>query len=172
MFLFIFVSLGLCILVQMANPWLAALANPVFFHGGLALAILCLLAVIFKKNPPGLSFDAFAVGSLLAWFSRWESLFNDDSPMFFFFPLYFLLVAAVIELALLSQQTRVDEETLSAMRAFASDSRVQPWLVMGVVLASIGLEEHYLLYPTAMTVLLIRVAMLRYLDETQKQGST
>lgn len=166
-YLFIVASLGLSILLHGASPWLVSLTNPAFCYAGLGVAGLCLLTVMVKKNPPSLSFDVFAVASLLVWFSRWQPLFKDDTPVFFFFSLYFLFVVAFIELALINQQTRVDEPTLSAMRAFARDSRVRPWLVMVVVLGSLGLEEHYLLYPIAMTVLLIRVAMHRYLGETQ-----
>jgi len=168
-FLFIVFSLVLSFLVQSDSPWLALVQNTVVLYSGLGICIASFVIALLKKNKAIIFHDVFAVSSLLVWFSYWRTLFNEESPFFFVFPLYFVFIGAVIESLLLSQQSKPDQETLGYMYAIASNSRLQLWLVMVVVLISLGLEEHYLLYPTAITILLIRIALHRYLEAAAKQ---
>lgn len=163
MFLFIIASLGLCILVQSDSAWLTMLESSYVTYLGLSIGIGSMLVAILDKNKRILAHDIFAVACLVVWFSYWRTLFKHESPFFFIFPLYFVFIGALLEFLLLGQQTKPDPETLRYMRAFARNSRIQLWLVMVVVLASLDLVEHYLLYPTAITVLLVWVALSRYL---------
>ncbi len=169
MFFFIVSSLVLCFLVQSDSPWLPLLeATPVLYFG-IGLCVAALVAATLNKHRLVLFHDVFATASLLIWFSYWRELFKEASPFFFLFPLYFVFIGALLELALLSQQSLPDRVTLDHMRSFVGKSRLQLGLIMVVVLVSLGLEEHYLLYPTAVTVLLIRAALGRYLKSAAEQ---
>jgi len=50
------------------------------------------------------------------------------------------------------------------MQAIADKSRLKPWLVMACVMGSLALQEHYLLYPVTMTLLILRFAMYSSLE--------
>lgn len=164
MFLFIICSLVLAFIVQTSNPWLALLVDPMVFYTALTVAALAMVAVIIKKGPIQQYYDVFASSALVAWYAHWQPIFNDDSPVLFAFPVYFVFMAAFIELAMLKQRQRVDDVTYQHMQALAKKSRVQPWLVMVGVLVSLNLDDHYMLYPVMMTVLMIRFALFRYLN--------
>jgi len=168
-FLFIVFSLALSFLVQSNSPWLPLIQNTVVLYSGIGICVGSFLIALLKNNKVIIFHDMFAVGSLLAWFSYWRTLFKEESPFFFIFPLYFVFIGALIELLLLSQQSKPDQETLGYMYKIAKNSRLQLWLVMMVVFISLGLEEHYLLYPTAITILLIRIALYRYLEAAAKK---
>ncbi len=169
MFLFIIFSLALSFLVQSNSSWLPLIENTVVLYSGLGICLGSFAIALLKKNKAIIFHDVFAVSSLLVWFSYWRTLFKEESPFFFMFPLYFVFIGALIELMLLSPQSKLDQETLGYMSAMARNSRLQLWLVMTVVFISLGLSEHYLLYPTAITILLIRIALNRYLEAANKQ---
>jgi len=154
-------------MVQMANPLLTLFVAPVFFYAGFVVSVIGMLGVVFKKGPIKIYYDVFAAGSLFAWYAHWQPLFNDGSPVLFFFPLYFVFLATFIELGMLRQRHRVDEITFQQMQAFAKNSRVQPWIVMLGVLVSLNLDEHYMLYPVMMTILMMRFALFRYLEQRE-----
>jgi len=164
MFIFISLSLALCFLVQTGSPLLKLLDAPVFIYAALAIAVACIVRMIFKKGAAKIWLDVFAGSVLIAWFAYWRSLFNEDSPIFFFFPLYFVFMAAFIELFFAGQQHKMDAATLRQMQMLAKRNVVQPWMIMLGVLASLALQQHYLLYPVTMTLLLIRFALFSYLE--------
>ena len=164
MFIFIALSLALCFLVQTSSPLLDTLDEPVFLYSGFALAVSGIAGMMFKKKAAKLWHDVFAGSVLIAWFAYWRSLFNEDSPIFFFFPLYFVFMAAFIELFFTDQDHKTDALTLRQMQALANHNIVQPWVIMLGVLASLGLPQHYLLYPVSVTLLLIRFALSNYLE--------
>jgi|GEM_PF-5058195 len=73
-------------------------------------------------------------------------------------------MAAFIELFFAGQQHKMDAATLRQMQMLAKRNVVQPWMIMLGVLASLALQQHYLLYPVTMTLLLIRFALFSYLE--------
>ncbi len=166
MLLFIVFSLALCFVVQMASSLQGLLIAPFVIYMGIFLAIVSVLGIVFKKGPATIWHDLFSSGTLLAWFAYWHSLFQDQAPFFFFFPLYFVFLAAFIELMALGPKPHIDNSSLKQMQAFANNNIVQPWVIMVAVLVSLKLPEHFLLYPVLMTLLLIRLALSRYLNRS------
>ncbi len=164
MFLFIALSLALCFIVQMANPLQNLLMMPAVIYVGLFLAIVSIWGIIFKKGSVTLWHDLFSSGALLAWFAYWHSLFQNETPFFFFFPLYFVFLAAFIEMMALGQKQPIDDRSLRQMQAFANNNMVKPWVIMLGVLVSLQLPQHFLLYPVMVTLLMIRFALSRYLE--------
>lgn len=156
---FICLSLIISILVQSQNPQLNLLTEPFVVYAGTTGAVAAILLLLLKKMPESFCFDLFASCTLLTWFAYWKPDFKDDSPVFFFFPLYFALMTAFVALAFISQRDSIDSASLQQMQRLAQKQRLKPWLVMSAVLVSIVFEEHYLMFPTLMTLLILRFAL-------------
>jgi hypothetical protein len=168
MVIFIVLSLAGCFLVQAASPLLKWLASPLVIYAGLAVAVVSLVAAMLEKGSARLWHDVFAGSVLLVWYAYWQPLFNGESPIFFFFPLYFVFMAAFVELFFVGQQHKMDHETLRQIRLLARQIKIKPWMIMLVVLASLALPQHYLLYPVTMTLLMLRFALMSYLEPAHK----
>lgn len=156
MLIFIALSLALCFMVQTANPLQDLLVSPLSICTGITLDVISMAGIIFKKFPIRVWYDIFAGSTLLVWFAYWKPLFNDDSPIFFFYPLYFAFLSAFVGLFFIGRWDKVDTETLRYMHALDRQSISQPWVIMLCVLGSLGLLEHFLLYPVTMTLLMLR----------------
>lgn len=163
--LFIALSLAFSFIVQNASPLQGFLSSPAFIYIGMALAAGSMAGVVLKKLPAKSCYDIFASGTLLAWFSYWKPLFKDDSPVFFFYPLYFALMTAFMSLIFVQRYRTIDYDTFRYMKSFSENSRLQPWLVMTGVLLSLALHQHYLLFPIMMTLLIIRFALSSCLEQ-------
>jgi hypothetical protein len=162
--LFIFLSLALCFVEQTTALLQNLLISPLFLYAGLTLAIISIAGIAFKKMPTTLWYDIFASSSLIVWFAYWKPLFNDDAPMFFFYPLYFALITAFVFLIVIGQQQKIDDESFKFMKSLSKKSIIQPWIIMLCVLASLELQQHFLLYPILMTLLIIRFALSSCLE--------
>jgi hypothetical protein len=163
--IFIALSLTLGFLAQTASPLQNLLIAPAFIGVGLALAIISIAGSLFKKLPITIYYDLFASGTLLIWFANWKTLFfKDDSPVFYAYPLYFAFMTAFVSLFFINQRHKMDVENFRQMQALSAKSKLQPWLVMTTTLLSLALPEHYMLYPTIMTLLIFRFALSRCLE--------
>jgi hypothetical protein len=92
-------------------------------------------------------------------------LFNKDSPIFFFFPLYFAFMTAFVSLFFINQRHKIDYETLRLMQSLSEMKGLQPWLVMSCVLVTLEFQKHYLLFPVMMTLLIMRFALSSCLEQ-------
>ncbi len=165
MSLFIALSLALCFMVQTANPLLSALVTPLLIYIGLALAVIGIIGSLFKKLSSSIWYDIFSSGALLIWFAYWKSLFKDDSPIFFYYPVYFALMTAFVTLFLIAQRHKIDDESLRLMQVLSEKSIIQPWVPMLAVLGSLGLQQHFMLYPVMMTLLIMRFTLAACLQD-------
>lgn len=165
MYIFIALSLALCFLLQADSPWLAWLVSPWVLYGGLAVAGICVLGDMANKGWRRLWHDLFSGSVLLAWYAYWQPLFKDDTPIFFAFALYFVFMAAFIELFFIGRRDSIDKEVLRQLQALALNLRIKSWMVMLLVLYSVDALEHYLLYPITMTLLMARFTLATYLDK-------
>jgi hypothetical protein len=159
MLLFIAASLALSFIVQTESPLQDILTSSVFVYIGLSGAAVAIAGMILKKGTQRLWYDLFFTGSLLAWYAYWQPIFGRDSPMFFFFPLFFVGMTVFVSLAFINQRDKIDGETLYRMRLLSAQAGLQPWILMVCVLASLELQEHYLVYPTLTVLLLLRFAL-------------
>lgn len=166
--LFIILSLALTYLVHTDSHWQQLLISlPVVLYVSATLAAASLIASAFKKIPLAIIYDVFSSSVLLIWFYYWKSipLFKEDSPIFFFFPVYFSLMAAFVSAFFSSQKQQFDAESFRQMQAISKRSRLQPWVVMLCVLGSLAWYDNYLLFPTIMTLLFARFALSNLLQE-------
>jgi hypothetical protein len=167
MYIFTAIALGLTYLVQTNHFLQMIILKPTVCYGAIGLSIICILGTFFKKLPDAISYDLFAGCATIAWFSDWKPHFTSDSPMFFFFPLYFSLLAACASLIVIRHNYSIDPTTQHYMKAFIKKSGFEPWLIMIFVLISLALKQHFMLFPVFMTLLVIRYALagcLKFLE--------
>jgi len=156
---FVVLCLILALIVQAGSPLQAILVSPVIIYCGLTIAIGTIIASFFKKLPENISYDLFASSILFAWFAYWKPLFVTDSPIFFFFPVYFALIVAFAALFFIGQRHKIDRDSLQRMQAIVDSGVVAPWFVMTCVLVTLYFENRFIQYPTMMTLLTMRYAL-------------
>ena len=162
--LFIALSLALCFMVQTGSSLQNVLVSPLLIYIGLAVAIISIFGSLFKKLPALIWYDIFSGSILMVWFAYWKPLFKDDSPVFFFYPLYFALMTAFVSLFFIGQRHKIDDESFRLMLSLSKKNIIQPWVLMLCVLGSLELQQHFMLYPTLMTLLLMRFALASCLE--------
>lgn len=108
--------------------------------------------------------DSFATGGLLVWYAYWKPLFNDDTPMFFVFPLYYALLTSIVTLALINKAQYFDQESVEYLRHLEKLTRFDMSIIVVFVLISLLITRHYALYPMAMTFFIIRHTMIVCLE--------
>ena len=122
--LFIVFSLALSFMVQNAGSLQSLLVTPLLIDICLGIAIISILGSMFKKRWRLIWYDIFSSSTLLIWFAYWKPLFKDDSPIFFFYPLYFALVTAFVSLFFIGQRHKIDEESFRFMRSYSKKKPV------------------------------------------------
>lgn len=165
--LFILCSLGIGFLVKTDSPYLSLLTSPVALYVGFGLILSSAIAALSKRFHFSYRYDGFATGALLAWFSYWHQFFKDETPMFYFFPLYFAFMTALVTVMFLRRDDWVDQESLTAMHRFSKFLRFHPIVIAALVLISLEIHSHFLLFPTTMTLFIMRYVFTSYLAEHQ-----
>jgi hypothetical protein len=157
--IFVSLCLALAFIVQTANSLQSVLVSDVFIVGGLTVAIITIIGSFLNKLPEILSYDIFASSILLAWFAYWKPLFVKESPIFFFFPVYFALIIAFITLFFIEQRHKIDRDNLNLMQGLVNSNVVQPWVIMSCVVVTLYFEDHFIQFPVFMTLLSMRYAL-------------
>lgn len=159
MLVFVFLCLALAGIVQINSPIQELLVSPVIVDIGLFVAVATIIASFFNKIQEPANYDLFSSSALLIWFAYWKPLFVKDSPIFFFFPVYFALVVAFVTLFFIGQRHKIDRESLKLMQSIVDSGMVETWFVMICVLVALYFENHFLQYPVMMTLLAARFAL-------------
>ena len=168
--IFIICCLLLAFLVKSQSVYLPFLIGPSIWVAGLSLAAVFLLAGCLKKLSSSVWHDGFASGALWAWYADWQPLFNSEAPMFYVFPVYFALLSAWMTLAIVNKSARFDAASRESLRYLQNNlARFDTRLLAGLVLISLLLPEHYLLYPIAMTLFIVRYTLQRCLEIIESQ---
>lgn len=166
---FILCSLSLAVLVQNQDAFLQPLTSPVALGIGLTIMAVSLLAGYLKKAPTVTWHDGFASGCLLVWYAYWGPQFDDDAPMFFFFPLYYALLTSIVTLTLINKSQYFDQESIHHLRYLEKISRFDINAIMVFVMVSLLITSHYALYPIAMTLFIIRHTMIVCLENIDRR---
>jgi hypothetical protein len=159
MIVFILCNLLLAILVQTQNKFLPLLSTPIALGIGLTAMSASLLVGYFKKLPTIAWHDGFAAAGLLVWYAYWKPQFNDDTPMFFVFPLYYALLTSIMTLALINKAQYFDQESVEYLRYLEKLTRFDISILVVFVMISLLITRHYALYPMAMTFFVVRHTM-------------
>ncbi|MGR9014007.1 MAG: hypothetical protein ACU83U_10220 [Gammaproteobacteria bacterium] len=161
---FILCSLSLAALVQNQNEFLKLLTTPVALGIGLAIMVGSLLLGYFKKISTVTWHDGFATSCLLIWYGYWVPQFSYDAPMFFFFPLYYALLTSIVTLTLINKSEYFDHESVVHLRYLEKISRLDIRVIVGLVLISLLITRHYMLYPITMTFFIVRHTIIACLE--------
>ncbi len=168
--IFIICSLLLGFLVKSRSVYLPLLLNDVVWMASGCLAAVFLLAGCFKKLSTTVWHDGFACGVLWAWYGYWQPLFNNDAPMFYLFPAYYTLLCTWMFLAVVNRSARFDRESRESLIYLQHHlTRFNTRIIGGLVIVSLMLQEHYLLYPIAMTLFIIRYSLQRCLEIVEER---
>ena len=68
-------------------------------------------------------------------------------------------MTAFVALFFIGQRHKIDNESFNIMQSLAKKIIIQPWVVMACILGSLELQQHFMLYPTLMTLLILRFAL-------------
>lgn len=161
MLVFIGLSLGLCVAERFGVS--SFLVNDFFLYGALISALAAIICTFLNKFSDTVCCDWFSGSTLFVWFAYWKPLFETDSPMFFYYPLYFAMITALIIL-LLNNRYRIDNATKEYMRHWDKERAMPAWSLMACVLGSLTLLQHYQTYPVLMTLLVLRFAFSMCLE--------
>jgi hypothetical protein len=166
MYLFSVLNLALCVFLEDSHRFQAVLGSEWFRYAGLALMVSNFVASFFKpkKWPYGLRYDLFAVGALLVWAQYWPPFFRFGTPMFFVFPIYFLVMSVFVSSVFIVSRERIPEDTLKMMQWLSDSGRFNPHWIMAGVMLSLYFPQHFLLFPSTITLLLFRFALACCLD--------
>ncbi len=165
MYFFILLNLTLGYLVGSESSLLRFFLSDALVYVGASCIFAALIPAWFGKLSAAVWYDLFACGTLLVWLPYWYPDFRDGSPVFFYFPLFFALISALFSLVFIKKREQIDAQTLEFMQWLSDSGRFNPWLIAGFVLAGLYFKEHFLLYPVAMTLLVMRYALARCLQE-------
>ncbi len=165
MFFFIILSLAISYWVHNEHEWLILLRSPLTLYIGIAVSILAIVSALTKKFVSQQWYDLFATGSLLIWYNYWSPYLREGSPVFYFFPLYFALVAAVFYMAFNRQHENLDQETIEFLHWLSDSGRFSPVFIVFLVVFGLLLRQHFLLYPAAITLLIMRHALAVSLEQ-------
>ncbi|MEY3879738.1 MAG: hypothetical protein RIQ94_533 [Pseudomonadota bacterium] len=161
--IFIVFNLALCFIVQNASSIQTYLLKPILIYIGLSFAIISFFGIMIKKLSIINWYDVFSSSALILWLAYWKPLFTDDSPIFFYYPLYFAMMTAFVSLFFISQRDKIDDQSLHFMQNFSKKRFVHPSVMMLCVLISLQFHENFMLYPTLMTLLILRFALEKVL---------
>lgn len=163
--IFVVSALLLGFLVKSQSAYLPFLQNQPLWMTSAGLAIACLLAGCFKKLSSSVWHDGFVTGVLWAWYGNWQPLFNHDAPMFYVFPWYYALLSTWLTLSIVNKSARFDVQSRESLAYIQHNLARFDTRVIGVlVLMTLMLPDHYLLYPITMTAFIVRHTLQRCLE--------
>jgi hypothetical protein len=167
MLLFISASLFLGFWVKNGHidDWL--FLSPTMHYTGITLMLINLIAVGInvKKISFALRYDLFTLGSLLVWFTYWPPFFREGSPVLYTFPLYFAFISATFSLLFMTQRESISKEDISILTGLPGFVLSNPLFIMLGVIVALALPQHFMLYPIAITLLIIRFFLECHLND-------
>ena len=162
--LFIATNLIISLMQQTASPYLQWLLTAFFLYSGIGLTGLSLLFAASNKISYKIWYDLFAVGAVLIWFTDWHSEYSNQAPMFYYFPLFFCFFAAFARIFFINQRHRIDADSIAYMQVLANTGWLHAGVLMCLVLLSLLLKTHFLLFPIAIILFILRYTLARCLD--------
>lgn len=161
---FIVCCLSLAILVLSENPYLELLTSPIATGLGTGLMLAGIVLGYLKKVRTIVWHDMFATAGLIIWYSYWRPLFNDDTPMFFAFPIYYALMSSLVTLVFINRSADFDRASIDYVRYLDKITRFDMSIAVVLVIIGLMITRHYAFYPMAMTFFILRHTMIVCLE--------
>nr|WP_305908849.1 hypothetical protein [Methylomarinum sp. Ch1-1]MDP4521710.1 hypothetical protein [Methylomarinum sp. Ch1-1] len=152
-------------LMETEHRLMALLTSELPIYLGAAFIIGAALLAWFRKVSCHVWYDLFASGSVLVWLPFWYPDFRDGSPLFFYLPLYFALITALFTLVFIKKREQIEPEMLQFLQWLFDSGRFNPVLIGIFVVVGLFVKQHFLLYPVAMTLFIVRYTLASSLDE-------
>lgn len=131
---------------------------------GIALIVIGCVCISFAKLSLAQRYELFCSGTVLVWISTWPPNFNADSPVIFFFPLFFCLVTVLVHKVFILQAESIDLMSLKYIAALGRHNFWHTGVLVVSVIVSLTQIEHYRVYPSLLSLLLIKYAVLSILE--------
>lgn len=163
--LFIVLNLCLSILAQSQHEFQTIFKLAESAYLGVFFISIASIAMIIKKLPVGFKFDLFTSGSLLIWFYRWHHYYRDDAPMFYLFPLFFVILTATVSLIFINRRHLFDDETIQVFQYYSDNLKFYNFFIFAAVIGSLFLTNHFIVYPVTIVVLMLRFILSSCLEE-------
>ena len=166
MIIFIGLNLAIAFLLQSTGILQMPLIADMMMYVGVTLLISCFIATIsnVKKIPFKLRYDLFAVAALLVWLSYWPDSFRDGSPIFKYYPLYFAFISAFFSLLFITKRDQMDDDAIIFLQWLSDSGRFNPILIMLAVMISLALPKHFMLFPLAISLWVLRFTLASCLN--------
>lgn len=132
---------------------------PWILYIGIAVIATSLVLHLFAKVHYSRQYDLFLQGSLLVWLSYWQGDYRLDAPVFKSYPIYFVLLSVLVTQFLIYRRNRFDREELRLMRWIYQARLFQAHYLIFLVLLGLVLVNHYLIYPIAVTLFVVRYSL-------------
>jgi len=163
--IFTFSCLLLTYLVWSSSALLSYLNSCWSLYIGLAVIVASGVLTLSPRIHYGWRYDLFSFGCLLTWFAYWRRFFEIGAPVFSFYPVYFVLFSVFITHSVINGRSRLAADQIQLMRILYGFVGMRAGILVLLVLASLMIPRDYLIYPLAMTLLLIRYAFAVCLEE-------
>ncbi len=161
MYFFILINLLIAFLVdQESQARTPLLADPLFYIGVFfVLGSFVLTALKLNILRFRLRYDLFAVGALLIWYVYWPPFFVYDTPVFLYFPWYFIFITVLFSVFFVARPEQIEADTLLWLQWLSDSGRFNPFLIMLLVMGSLFFPQHFLLFPIALSLWVMRYAL-------------
>lgn len=163
--IFTFSCLLLTYLVWSGSPLLSYLNSRWSLYIGFSVIVASGALALSPRIHYGWRYDLFSFGCLLTWFAYWRRFFEIGAPVYSFYPVYFVLLSVFVTHFVINRRSRLAADQIQLMRILYDFVGMRAHILVVLVLASLLIPGHYLIYPIAMTVLLVRYAFAVCLEE-------
>ncbi len=161
MYIFIFLNMFLVFFLNSDSFVKLLFQSEYSQYVGVFLLVLNFVAIGIqtKKIPFSLCYDLFAVGSILVWLSYWPLFFREGSPIFYVFSLYFSFITAFLSLLFKTHKESMSNDEIKNLQMLANYRLANPLVFLVAVIISLAFPGHFLLFPVAITLLIIRFSL-------------
>lgn len=157
---FICLNLIISFIVQ-THYWLESILMSVWSeYLGVTCIIISILLMLAQKLTISNRYDLFCSGVLLVWISTWPPFFNPDSPVIFFYPLFFCFMTVLINFLFIQQASKIDSLTLSYLIKFNNNLFFHTGVIIAAVIYSLTQTDNYRLFPNIMAIMILKFALV------------
>ncbi|MFN3920677.1 MAG: hypothetical protein ACK4JF_10400 [Methylohalobius sp.] len=161
---FTLTSVGLVVVFWWFPQWAVWLSSAWIGAGG-GLAVSAALLLGWRGwLASRWCYDLLLWGSLWLWLAGWLPIFSAEAPVFRAYPVYFVLLDALTGHFVLGHRARWSIEEWRMLDWLAKQWWFDGRLLAGFVLLSLLLPKYYLIYPLAIGLLTVRVALAMALE--------
>ncbi len=161
---FVLTSVALVIVAWWFPDFLDLLSSP--WMGGLGgMTILAAIWMGWKGQLSlRLTYDLFLWGTLWCWLAYWFPLFGPEGLVFRIYPVFFFVIDLMMGHIVSVHKERMTVEEHRLLAGLAMQWWFDSKLFAALVLVGLVVPDHYLVYPAAVGMLMLRMMLDRVLS--------